>query len=60
MPAKKYRVTLTGEEITILKNIINKGKQNAQKRKRPDALIGRRRLYRRNDSRKDDDVTARA
>ena len=39
MPAKKYRVTLTNEERIILSDIINKGKQNAQKRKRAQALL---------------------
>jgi transposase len=38
MPAKKYIVTLTKDEKTLLKEIINKGKHNAQKRKRAQAL----------------------
>ncbi|MDR1929314.1 MAG: helix-turn-helix domain-containing protein [Treponema sp.] len=39
MPTKKYRVTLTDEEKQILTDIVNKGKQNAQKRKRAQALL---------------------
>jgi transposase len=38
MPQKKYRVTLTEEEKNALHEIINKGKQGAQKRKRAQAL----------------------
>jgi hypothetical protein len=30
MPAKKYKVTLTNDEKKILRDTINKGKQNAQ------------------------------
>ena len=33
MPAKKYKVTLTEDEKKLLSDIINKGKQNASKRK---------------------------
>jgi transposase len=39
MPAKKYIVTLTEDEKEILKGIINKGKHNAEKRKRAQALL---------------------
>jgi transposase len=39
MPTKKYIVTLTTEEKKILKDIINKGKHNAEKRKRAGALL---------------------
>jgi len=39
MPAKKYIVTLTKEEKTELRNIINKGKHTAEKRKRAHALL---------------------
>jgi transposase len=39
MPAKKYIVTLTKEEKTVLKEIINKGKHSAEKRKRAQALL---------------------
>jgi len=39
MPAKKYIVTLTKEEKAILKDIVNKGKQTAEKRKRANALL---------------------
>ena len=39
MPAKRYIVTLTKEEKAILKEIINKGKQSAEKRKRAQALL---------------------
>jgi transposase len=39
MPAKKYKVTLSTEERKILGDILNKGKQNAQKRKRAQALL---------------------
>jgi transposase len=36
---KKYMVTLTEEERKFLRGILNKGKQNAQKRKRAQALL---------------------
>jgi hypothetical protein len=39
MSAKKYTVTLTEEERQILRDVINKGKQSAQKRKRAQALL---------------------
>ena len=39
MPAKKYKVTLTEDEKELLGDIINKGKQNASKRKRAQALL---------------------
>jgi transposase len=39
MPAKKYLITLTREEKKILKDVLNKGKQDAQKRKRAQALL---------------------
>ena len=39
MPAKKYIVTLTKEEKGILNEIVNKGKQSAEKRKRAQALL---------------------
>ena len=39
MPAKKYIVTLTKEEKTTLKEIVNKGKHSAEKRKRAQALL---------------------
>ena len=39
MPAKKYIVTLTKEERTVLKDIINKGKHSGEKRKRAQALL---------------------
>jgi len=39
MPAKKYIVTLTENEKTTLKEILNKGKHNAQKRIRAQALL---------------------
>jgi transposase len=39
MPAKRYIVTLTKDERTVLKEIINKGKHNAEKRKRAQALL---------------------
>ncbi|MDR1149682.1 MAG: helix-turn-helix domain-containing protein [Spirochaetaceae bacterium] len=39
MPHKKYLVTLTEEEKKILHEIINKGKQSDQKRKRAQALL---------------------
>jgi len=37
--AQYYRVTLVSEEISVLKDIIHKGKQSAQKRKRAQALL---------------------
>jgi hypothetical protein len=37
--AKKYRVTLTEEEREVLRQIMNKGKHAAQKRKRAQALL---------------------
>ena len=39
MPAKRYIVTLTEDERKILKEIINKGKNSAEKRKRAQALL---------------------
>ena len=39
MPAKKYIVTLTSDEKKVLNEIINKGKQTAEKRKRAQALL---------------------
>jgi transposase len=36
---KKYRVTLTEEERALLKDILNKGKHSARKRKRAQALL---------------------
>jgi transposase len=39
MPAKKYIVTLTKEEKTVLKEIIDKGKHSSEKRKRAQALL---------------------
>jgi transposase len=39
MPAKKYIVTLTKEERILLKEIIDKGKHSAEKRKRAQALL---------------------
>jgi transposase len=39
MPVKKYLVTLTKEEKKTLKEIINKGKHDAQKRKRAQAML---------------------
>jgi hypothetical protein len=39
MSTKKYKVTLTEEEKQILRDVINKGKQSAQKRKRAQALL---------------------
>jgi len=36
---KRYRVTLTTEEIQILSNLLNKGKHSAQKRNRAQALL---------------------
>src|SRR5215510_11919534 len=39
MPAKKYIVTLEKHEKAILKEIINRGKHSAEKRKRAQALL---------------------
>jgi len=39
MPTKRYIVTLTKEEKAALGDIINKGKQSAEKRKRAQALL---------------------
>ena len=39
MPAKKYIITLTNEERAVLKEIINKEKHSAEKRKRAQALL---------------------
>jgi transposase len=39
MPAKKYRVTLIKEERELLGDILRKGKHNAQKRRRAQALL---------------------
>ena len=39
MPGKIYKVTLTDEERALLHDIINRGKHNAQKRKRAQALL---------------------
>jgi transposase len=39
MPAKKYIVTLTNDEKKMLKDIVNKGKHSASKRKRAQALL---------------------
>ena len=39
MPAKKYIVTLTKEEKKFLKDVLNKGKHAAEKRKRAHALL---------------------
>jgi transposase len=39
MPQKKYKVTLTKDEEKQLHEIINKGKDGAQKRKRAQALL---------------------
>ena len=39
MPAKKYIVTLTKDEKETLRDIINKGKHSAEKRKRAQALL---------------------
>jgi transposase len=39
MPAKKYIVTLSDDEQTMLHNIMNKGKHGAGKRKRAQALL---------------------
>jgi hypothetical protein len=33
MPQKRYRVTLTNDEEKTLRDIVNKGKHGAQKRK---------------------------
>ena len=39
MPEKRYKVTLTQDEEIVLHEIINKGRHNAQKRKRAQALL---------------------
>jgi transposase len=39
MPAKKYIITLTKEEKKLLKDVLNKGKHTAEKRKRAQALL---------------------
>jgi transposase len=39
MPVKKYIVTLEEDEKKLLKEIINKGKHSAEKRKRAQALL---------------------
>jgi hypothetical protein len=39
MLQKKYKVTLTTEEKKQLREIINRGKHSAQKRKRTQALL---------------------
>ncbi len=39
MPAKQYIVTLTKEERITLKEMLNKGKHSAEKRKRAQALL---------------------
>jgi transposase len=39
MPEKKYIVTLENDERKLLKDIINKGKHSAEKRKRAHALL---------------------
>jgi transposase len=39
MPQKRYRVTLTDDEEKTLRDIVNKGKHGAQKRKRAQALL---------------------
>jgi len=39
MPAKKYIVKLTSEEKKLLKDVLNKGKHTAGKRKRAQALL---------------------
>jgi hypothetical protein len=39
MPAKKYRVTLIKEERELLGDILRKGKHDAQKRRRAQALL---------------------
>jgi transposase len=36
---QRYRVTLTAEEISLLKSILDKGKHSARKRKRAHALL---------------------
>lgn len=36
---KRYRVTLTPEEVAVLESIVNKGRHAAQKRKRARALL---------------------
>jgi hypothetical protein len=39
MPQKKYTVTLTKDEENVLRDIMNKGKHSAGKRKRAQALL---------------------
>ena len=39
MPTKKYIVTLTKSERVLLREILDKGKHNTQKRKRAQALL---------------------
>jgi transposase len=39
MPHEKYRVTLTEAEKNLLRDLIDRGKQGAQKRKRAQALL---------------------
>ena len=39
MPAKKYIITLIEEEKTLLHDLVNRGKQTAEKRKRALALL---------------------
>ena len=39
MPAKKYIITLTKEELVLLNDVLNKGKHGAEKRKRAQALL---------------------
>ena len=39
MPAKKYIFTLTKEEKKLLRDVLNKGKHTAEKRKRAQALL---------------------
>ena len=39
MPAKKYIVTLTKDQKKLLKDVLNKGKNTAEKRKRAHALL---------------------
>src|SRR5215469_17413297 len=39
MPAKKYIVTLEKNERSVLREIVNKGKHSAEKRKRAQALL---------------------
>ena len=39
MPAKKYIIALTKEERQLLNDVVNKGKQTVEKRKRAQALL---------------------